>query len=256
MRSFHPTTDTTTTILHLLTLFVSVVAFQVVVSPNSYTNIHNHAITNYHAARTKTSNTILYRHHDMTLMKNRSRGVKTNHYSLTSSTSSSSLYNSKGNNDKEEEVIDDQQEDSLVIPKKIINKPISLPSLENPKDAGPLFNTCRSSTMQNDGNENVVNDNIMEKEQEEIPFIPNKPIELDSLNNNIDRSFLGLQPRSTPARSSGEGTYDDEEEVPLLMETGLGVFTSSLILGGSIYFILAVFLDADNVDPTAIPLSF
>lgn len=123
------------------------------------------------------------------------------------------------------------------------NKPISLPSLENPKDAGPLYNTCKSVTgIQNI--EESSNDNSVDEENE--PFIPNKPIQLDSLKNqDMDRSFLGLQPRT-----------DDDDEVPLLMETGLGLFTSSLILGGSIYFILAVFLDGDNVDPTAIPLSF
>ena len=123
------------------------------------------------------------------------------------------------------------------------NKPISLPSLENPKDAGPLYNTCKSVT----GIENIQEScNGEYFDEEDAPFIPNKPIQLDSLKNqDMDRSFLGLQPRT-----------DDDDDVPLLMETGLGLFTSSIILGGSIYFILAVFLDGDNVDPTAIPLSF
>ena len=100
------------------------------------------------------------------------------------------------------------------------NRPISLPSLENPPD-DPLFNICKSSTGENE-------------------FIPNKPIELDSLKENTDRSILGIEPRPS----------DEEGAVPLLMETGLGVFTSSIILGGSIYCILAVFLDnGDGVDP-------
>ncbi len=128
------------------------------------------------------------------------------------------------------------------------NKPISLPSLENPPDAGPLYNsTCRSVSGIENAEESDEISNNDDNGGEDIQFIPNKPIELDSLKNqDMDRSFLGIQPRSG----------DEEGEVPLLMETGLGVFTSSVILGGSIYFILAVFLDGDNVDPAAIPLSF
>lgn len=93
------------------------------------------------------------------------------------------------------------------------------------------------------------------KDRQEIsenaePFVPNKPIELDSLQD-VDRSFLGLQPRSN------YGSNLDDSEVPLLMETGLGIFTSSIILGGSVLFILSVFLDdGSSIDPTMIPLSF
>ena len=85
--------------------------------------------------------------------------------------------------------------------------------------------------------------------------MPNKPIQLDSLKSqdDIDRSFMGIQPRTDTNRNSG----DDDSEVPLLMDTGLGIITSSVILGGSIYFMLAVFFDnGDGVDPLMIPLSF
>ena len=82
-------------------------------------------------------------------------------------------------------------------------------------------------------------------------FVPNKPIELDSLED-VDRSFFGIQPRQ-----SNNDAYSDDSDVPLLMETGLGIFTSSVILGGSVLFILSVFLDdGDGIDPLMIPLSF
>mmetsp|Transcript_18761 Transcript_18761/g.23007 ORF Transcript_18761/g.23007 Transcript_18761/m.23007 type:complete len:196 (-) Transcript_18761:50-637(-) len=136
---------------------------------------------------------------------------------------------------------DDNNEDENFKP----NKPISLPSLENPPDAGPLYNTCKSITGIESKNKET------EKWREEAinasteSFEPNKPIEVDA---SYDRSFLGLQPRS----DTGEG---DEE--PLLMDTGLGVFTSSIILGGSIYFILTLLLDdGSGVEPSMIPLAF
>ena len=115
------------------------------------------------------------------------------------------------------------------------NKPISLPSLENPPDVGPLYNTCRSVTgmEQQDANDDK------DAKDEDVEF---------------DRSFFGLQPRSNDLIG---GNSINEDDVPLLMETGLGIFTSSVILGGSIYFILAVFFDdGKGVDPTMIPLSF
>lgn len=120
--------------------------------------------------------------------------------------------------------LDKNDEDSFVP-----NKPISLPSLENPPDAGPLYNICRSgSGVEITKQPNEINGDIPEDEK--------------------DRSFMGIQPRSSNEKN---------ETIPLLMDTGLGIFTSSLILGGSIYFILAVFLDDGNgVDPTMIPLSF
>ncbi len=119
------------------------------------------------------------------------------------------------------------------------NKPISLPSLENPPEAGPLYNTCYTRT-ETQKQEQQENDDV---------FVLNNPIELDSLQD-VDRSFFGLQPRAN------NGAGFDDSEVPLLMETGLGVFTSSIILGGSVLFILSVFLDDGNIDATMIPLSF
>ena len=126
------------------------------------------------------------------------------------------------------------------------NKPISLPSLENPPDAGPLYNTCRSVTgaeqetyedsLQSEGQKEKDSNDAAAANDDGFSFVPNKPIQLESLKGqeDIDRSFFGIQPRT-----------EDESEVPLLMDTGLGVFTNSLILGGSIYLLIAAFIDAD-----------
>ena len=120
--------------------------------------------------------------------------------------------------------LDKNDEDSFV-PKK----PISLPSLENPPDAGSLYNTCRS----------VSGVEITKDPDEKNGNILNIP------EDEKDRSFMGIQPRSS---------NEENESIPLLMDTGLGIFTSSLVLGGSIYFMLAVFFDDGNgVDPTMIP---
>ena len=142
----------------------------------------------------------------------------------------------------------DEDEEDVFKP----NKPISLPSLENPPDAGPMYNTCKSVTGVEVERQTQDQERVNEDDAEQ-PFIPNKPIELDSLQD-IDRSFLGLQPRSNNNNAAFD---DDNSEVPLLMETGLGVITSSVIFGGSLLFVLSVFFDdGDNIDPTMIPFSF
>ena len=107
------------------------------------------------------------------------------------------------------------------------NKPIDLPSL-NPQDAGPMYSTCRSVT------------GLEKQEEEEMEdFVPNKPIELDSLQQP---TFFGLEPKSDSLRARDGSSVDD---------AGVPLFTGTIILGMSIYFIyLCLFGDVDMVDPS------
>ena len=106
------------------------------------------------------------------------------------------------------------------------NKPIDLPSL-NPQDAGPMYSTCRSVTG-------------LEKQEEETEqFVPNKPIELDSLQQP---TFFGLEPKSDSLRARDGSSVED---------AGVPLFTGTIILGMSVYFIyLCLFGDVDMVDPS------
>ena len=136
--------------------------------------------------------------------------------------------------------------------KFIPNRPIDLPSL-NPQDAGPMYATCRSVTgvekeyeAENDANDDIVNGGLeaeVEVEEEE-EFVPNKPIELESLKRP---TFLGLEPKEDSLREKdGSST-----------ETGLPIFTSTVITLMSFYFVyLALFGGEDVLINPSMPLAF
>lgn len=143
-----------------------------------------------------------------------------------------------------------------------MGKPIDLPSL-NPQDAGPLYGTCRSvsgvETVYEyeeeesivgdiDANANadvyVVNGNGNVVKEGVDGFTPNKPIELESLQERP--SFFGLEPKSDNERiRDGSGA-----------ESPLPLFTGTIILMMSCYFIyLALFSEDVLMDPS-MPLAF
>lgn len=128
------------------------------------------------------------------------------------------------------------------------NKPIDLPSL-NPQDAGPMYATCRSVTgvekeyeTKNDANDDIVNGGV-EVEEEEEEFVPNKPIELESLRPT---TFLGLEPKEDSLR----------EKDGSLTDAGLPVFTSTVITLMSVYFIYLALFGEDVLINPSMPLAF
>lgn len=112
------------------------------------------------------------------------------------------------------------------------NKPLELPSLQ-PKDVGPLYNTCKS----NNGVEpkypeefQNTNENDCDNEKD---FVPNKPIELESLKEPLP-TFFGLEPKSDELRAR-DGSMTDQ---------GVPLFTSSVVLFSTCYLIyIALFTD-------------
>ena len=124
------------------------------------------------------------------------------------------------------------------------NKPIDLPSL-NPQDAGPMYGTCYSKTgIEKEYETDVVKANN-DGPQEDDVFVPNKPIELDSLREQ-PTTFLGLEPKVRQVES--DGSMSDSE---------LPVFTSTIILGVSIYFTYLGFFGEDvMIDPNTMPAMF
>ena len=169
--------------------------------------------------------------------------------------SSLNMGSSKGNED-------DNMEDFKM------GKPIDLPSL-NPQDAGPLYGTCRSvsgvetvyeyeeeesivgdidananANADADADVYVVNGNGNVVKEGVDGFTPNKPIELESLQERP--SFFGLEPKSDNERiRDGSGA-----------ESPLPLFTGTIILMMSCYFIyLALFSEDILMDPS-MPLAF
>lgn len=112
------------------------------------------------------------------------------------------------------------------------NKPLDLPSLQ-PKDAGPLYNTCIS----NNGVEPKYPkdfQNTNENDDDTVKnFVPNKPIELQSLKEP-PATFFGLEPKSDELRAR-DGSMTDQ---------GVPLFTSSVILFSTCYLIyIALFTE-------------
>lgn len=70
-------------------------------------------------------------------------------------------------------------------------------------------------------------------------FLPNKPIELDSLRPQT--TFLGLEPKDDKTRQL-------DSELPL--------FTSTVVLGMSLYFIYLALFGEDIVLDPSMPLAF
>jgi hypothetical protein len=135
--------------------------------------------------------------------------------------------------------------------KFIPNRPIDLPSL-NPQDAGPMYATCRSVTgvekeyeAESDADDDIYNGGVeMEVEiEEKEEFVPNKPIELESLKRP---TFLGLEPKEDSLREKdGSST-----------ETGLPVFTSTVITLMSFYFVYLALFGEDVLVNPSMPLAF
>lgn len=129
-----------------------------------------------------------------------------------------------------------------------LGKPINLPSLNNPQDAGPMFATCRSVTGveplfanggdgDGDGGDSV-SENALEAEAGEgtktgAEFVPNKPIQLESLEPRP--TFFGLEPKDDELRMK-DGS---------MMDSGIPLFTGTVIMMLSIYFIYLGFFGED-----------
>jgi hypothetical protein len=112
-----------------------------------------------------------------------------------------------------------------------LNKPIDLPSL-NPQDAGPMYATCRSVTglepeIEQDGEPPA------SETETETEFKPNKPIELESLEPKP--TFFGLEPKDDNLRMK-DGSMTD---------SGLPLFTGTVIMMLSVYFIYLGFFGED-----------
>ena len=118
------------------------------------------------------------------------------------------------------------------------NKPIDLPSL-NLQDAGPMYATCRSVT-------GVENESSYEEETGKTAndvenFTPNKPIELDSLQQP---TFFGLEPKEDSLRQR-DGSMEN---------IGLPMFTSTIIMMMSVYFIYVALFGEDVLIDPSVPL--
>ncbi len=119
-----------------------------------------------------------------------------------------------------------------------LGKPIDLPSLREPKDAGPMFATCRSvSGVEPPVSEDEATNKVLGKgEEESDEFIPNKPIELESLRRQEQATFLGLTPKDDDLRRR-DGSLN-------VAESGLPLFTSTIVFGMTWYLIyIALFTD-------------
>jgi hypothetical protein len=112
------------------------------------------------------------------------------------------------------------------------NKPLNLPSLQ-PKDAGPLYNTCISNNGVEPKYPEACQNTIELDGDIEKDFVPNKPIELESMKEPLP-TFFGLEPKSDELRSR-DGSMTDQ---------GIPLFTSSVILLSTCYMIyIALFTD-------------
>jgi hypothetical protein len=122
------------------------------------------------------------------------------------------------------------------------NKPIDLPSL-NPQDAGPMYGTCYSNTGIEKEYE-TEDENAIGPDDSDDGFVPNKPIELESLNQQ-PTTFFGLEPKVRELDSDGN-----------MPDAGLPVFTSTVILGMSIYFTYLGFFGEDVMIDPSMPIAF
>lgn len=121
---------------------------------------------------------------------------------------------------------ENQQKDSVPLLLSMKKKNIEEPDF-NPKRSTDI------SSLQSKEQE------VTEKDMLEQPFIPKKPIELESLRQ--PSTFLGLEPKD-------DLTLERDSELPL--------FTSVMIMGMSLYFIyLALFGEDVLLDPS-LPLAF
>jgi len=146
---------------------------------------------------------------------------------------------------------DDSQEEAVEFKP---NRPIDLPSL-NPQDAGPMYATCRSVTGVEREREEDEDDEVepassssqyetaAQEEADLENFTPNKPIELESLRSQQQQptTFLGLEPK-------GDGLRQKDGS---MVDAGLPLFTSTIIMMMSVYFIyLALFGEDVLMDPS------